>query len=263
MLERYQERYLHVLVDEYQDTNLPQHFIARALQGRHHNITAVGDPDQMIYTWRGARLENLLEFEEDFPGTHIVLLERNYRSTANILRAAGRCIENNKLRHEKTLWTEEEAGEPVTVREFADPYDEARYVAREVADLIGGGTEPREIAVFYRTKDQSLPLEDAFAKLSLPHQVVDSVGFFDRAQVKDLRAYLQLIVNARDDESCARIINTPTRGIGDKTVAGAAGGGGAPARADAGGGAHGERGGGAERPREVGGGALLAALPQA
>ena len=218
VLERYQEKYLHVLVDEYQDTNLPQHLIARALQGRHRNITAVGDPDQMIYTWRGARLENLLEFEEDFPGTHVVLLERNYRSSANILRAAGSCIQHNSLRHEKTLWTEQGAGEPVTVREFADPYDEARYVARQAADLIDSGTEPRQMAVFYRTKDQSLPLEDAFARLSLPHQVVDSVGFFDRAQVKDLRAYLQLIVNARDDESCARIINTPTRGIGAKTV---------------------------------------------
>jgi len=218
VLEDCQKKYLHVLIDEYQDTNLPQHLIARALQGRHRNITAVGDPDQMIYTWRGARLENLLEFEEDFPGTHIVTLERNYRSTENILRAAGHCIRHNQLRHEKTLWTEEGPGEPVTVGEFEDAYEEAGWVAGQVADLIDAGLEPREIAVFYRTKYQSLPLEDAFAKNSLPHQVVDSVGFFDRREVKDLRAYLQLLVNPRDDEACLRVINTPTRGIGAKTI---------------------------------------------
>ena len=218
VLDRYQRKYMHVLVDEYQDTNLPQHLIARALQGRYHNITAVGDPDQMIYTWRGARLENLLDFEEDFPGTHIVLLERNYRSTANILRVAGGCIAHNTLRHEKTLWTEEGPGEPVVVREFENSYDEGRWVAGQVSDLISEGTQPREIAVFYRTKYQSLPLEVAFAKLSLPHQVVDSVGFFDRSQVKDLRAYLQLLINPRDDVSCLRTINTPPRGIGDRTV---------------------------------------------
>ena len=218
VLERYQRKYRHVLIDEYQDTNLPQHLLGRALQGHHHNITAVGDPDQMIYTWRGARLENLLEFEEDFPGTHIVLLERNYRSTGNILAAAGACIKHNTLRHEKTLWTEEGPGEPVLLRAFEDAYDEGRWVAQHVAELIDRGTEPREIAVFYRTKYQSLPLEDAFAKLSLPHQVVDSVGFFDRSQVKDLRAYLQLLVNPRDDVACLRVINTPPRGIGDKTI---------------------------------------------
>ncbi|MFO8007646.1 MAG: UvrD-helicase domain-containing protein [Candidatus Brocadiia bacterium] len=218
VLQDYQQAYLHVLVDEYQDTNLPQHLIARALQGKHRNITAVGDPDQMIYSWRGARLENLLEFEEDFPGTHIVKLERNYRSTANILGAAGACIAENELRHEKTLRTEQGPGEPVVVREFADPYDEGRWVAKTVEDLVQDGISPSEAAVFYRTKQQSLPLEDAFATLSLPHQVVDSVGFFDRRAVKDLRGYLQLLVNPRDDEACLRVINTPRRGIGARTV---------------------------------------------
>ncbi len=218
VLQGYQETYLHVLVDEYQDTNLPQHLIARALQGKHRNITAVGDPDQMIYSWRGARLENLLEFEEDFPGTCVVKLERNYRSSANILQAAGDCIACNVLRHEKTLRTEKGPGEPVVVREFADPYDEGRWVAETVQDLIEEGIEPSEMAVFYRTKQQSLPLEDAFATLSLPHQVVDSVGFFDRKAVKDLRAYLQVRVNPRDDEACLRVINTPRRGIGARTV---------------------------------------------
>jgi DNA helicase-2/ATP-dependent DNA helicase PcrA len=218
VLQDYQHAYVHVLVDEYQDTNLAQHLIARALQGKHRNITAVGDPDQMIYSWRGARLENLLEFEEDFPGTRVVKLERNYRSSANILRAASSCIARNVLRHEKELWTEREGGEPVLVRGFVNPFDEGRWVARQVAELVQEGTEPTTVAVFYRTKQQSLPLEDAFAALALPHQVVDSVGFFDRKEVKDLRAYLQLMVNPRDDASCLRIINTPARGIGAKTL---------------------------------------------
>jgi DNA helicase-2/ATP-dependent DNA helicase PcrA len=217
-LQHYQDAYVHVLVDEYQDTNLPQHLIARALQGRHRNITAVGDPDQMIYTWRGARLENLMEFEQDFPGAHVVTLERNYRSSANILRAASVCISHNAFRRPKELFTDREDGEPLVVAEFADSFAEGRWIAEKVRQLTEEGVPPREIAVFYRTKNQSLPLEDAFASLSLPHQVVDSVGFFERRQVKDLRSYLQLIVNPRDDVACLRVINTPRRGIGAKTV---------------------------------------------
>ncbi len=220
VLQELQDTYLHVLVDEYQDTNLPQHLIARALQGKHRNITAVGDPDQMIYTWRGARLENLMEFEEDFPGAHVVTLERNYRSSANILRVASHFISHNVYRRDKELRTEREDGEAVVVQGFADPFDEGRWVAGKVNELVRTGSTPREIAVFYRTKQQSLPLEDAFASLALPHQVVDSVGFFDRREVKDLRAYLQLLVNPRDDEACLRVINTPARGIGQKALAG-------------------------------------------
>ncbi len=218
VLQYYQDKYLQVLVDEYQDTNLPQHLIARALQGRHRNITAVGDPDQMIYTWRGARLENLMEFEEDFPGAHVVTLERNYRSTANILRASSTCIRNNVFRRPKDLWTEREDGAQITVAQFRDSYAEGRWVADKVSDLLGEGVSPNEIALFYRTKFQSVPFEDAFATLALPHQVVDNVGFFDRRGVKDLRAYLQLMVNPRDNEACLRVINTPARGIGAKTV---------------------------------------------
>ena len=218
VLDRYQNAYLHVLVDEYQDTNLPQHLIARALQGHHHNITAVGDPDQMIYTWRGARLQNLLEFEEDFPGTRIVKLERNYRSTKVILRASGTCIRNNVLRHEKELWTKRDEGAPVEIHELRDSYAEGRWVAETVRALVDDGVSPANIAVFYRTKQQSLPLEDAFAAEALPHQVVDNIGFFDRRAVKDLRSYLQLLVNPRDDVACLRVINTPPRGIGAKTL---------------------------------------------
>jgi DNA helicase-2/ATP-dependent DNA helicase PcrA len=218
VLQRCQDAYLHVLVDEYQDTNLPQHLISRALQGKHRNITAVGDPDQMIYSWRGARLENLMEFEEDFPGAHVVTLERNYRSSANILRASSSCIGHNVYRRPKELWTERDGGEAVTLAEFADSYAEGRWVAERVSGLLAEGAEPPSIAVFYRTKLQSAPLEDAFAALALPHQVVDSVGFFERREVKDLRCYLQLLVNPRDDESLLRVINAPPRGIGRRTT---------------------------------------------
>jgi DNA helicase-2/ATP-dependent DNA helicase PcrA len=217
-LLQYRETYKHVLVDEYQDTNLPQHLIVRALQGKHRNLTAVGDPDQMIYTWRGARLENILEFEKDFPGAHIIKLEYNYRSTANILKAASVCISFNRLRHEKILWTESDPGKPVSVLEFEDSYAEADWIANKAQELIKDGVSPNEIAVLYRTKYQSLPLEDAFASRTLPYQVVDTVGFFERKPVKDLRAYMRLLVNPRDDEAFLRIANVPTRGIGQATL---------------------------------------------
>ncbi|MDP6107170.1 MAG: UvrD-helicase domain-containing protein [Candidatus Brocadiia bacterium] len=219
VLQRWQNRCVHVLVDEYQDTNLPQHLIARALQGKHRNITAVGDPDQMIYSWRGARLENIMEFEQDFPGASVVMLERNYRSTGHILHAASRCISCNRLRHDKALYTETVLGEPVRVMEFENAREESDRIAATTAELIEGGTSPREIAVLYRTKYLSLGPEDAFSSRALPYQVVDTVGFFDRKQVKDLLAYMQLVVNARDDEAFRRIVNVPARGIGQTTVA--------------------------------------------
>jgi DNA helicase-2/ATP-dependent DNA helicase PcrA len=218
VLQFYQDRYLYVLVDEYQDTNLPQHLIARGLQGKHRNITAVGDPDQTIYTWRGARLENLMEFEQDFPGAHVVTLERNYRSSANILRASGAVISHNRLRREKTLWTDRPAGEPVVVMRFDDSYDEARWLAGRVEELVDDGVEPTEIAVFYRTKQQSVPLERAFVELALPYQVVDATRLLDRRGVRDLRAYLQLLVNPRDDVAFMQAINSPRRGIGARTL---------------------------------------------
>ena len=218
VLKEYQDTCLHLLVDEYQDTNLPQHLIARALQGKHHNITAVGDPDQMIYGWRGARLNNILEFADDFPGTHIVALERNYRSSANILRAASACISSNELRYPKKLWTEEEDGESVRALEFDDSFAEADWVVARGRELMAQGVSPCDLAVFYRTRSQSLPFEDAFSSQSLPYQVVDGVGFFQRRVVKDLRAYMQLIVNPSDDEAFLRVVNTPARGVGAKTL---------------------------------------------
>ena len=218
VLQHYRDRFVHVLVDEYQDTNLPQHLLARALQGKHRNITAVGDPDQMIYTWRGARMENLMEFEQDFPGTHVVMLERNYRSSANILGASDAVIRHNRYRRDKTLWTERQGGVAVEVRQFRDSYEEGRWVAERTAELLQEGVRPTEIAVFYRTKQQSVPLEAAFAERTLAHQVVDSTGFFDRRGVKDLLGYLHLLVNPKNEIACLRVINSPTRGIGAKTV---------------------------------------------
>ena len=218
VLQHYQERYLHVLVDEYQDTNLPQHLLARALQGKHRNITAVGDPDQMIYTWRGARLENIMQFKQDFPGAHIIMLERNYRSSANILGAASQCISYNRLRHQKVLWTESAPGEAVLVAQFETPQQEGEWIAQRAGALLEEGAAPGGLAVLYRTNYQSAPLESAFASRGLPYQVMDTVAFFERRQVKDLRAYMQLLANPRDDEALRRIINVPTRGIGQTTV---------------------------------------------
>jgi DNA helicase-2/ATP-dependent DNA helicase PcrA len=218
VLQKYQEMFQHVLVDEYQDTNLPQHLIARALQGKHRNITAVGDPDQMIYSWRGARLDNMMEFEEDFPGASVIKLEQNYRSTANILNAASASIAVNANRHEKKLWTSSGKGEPVRVMEFKNTYQEAEWVAETVERLKNEKKLPlSEIAILYRTKYQSLPFEEAFSTRSLPHQVVDTVGFFDRQAVRDVLAYLRLLVNPKDAAALARIINVPSRGIGAKT----------------------------------------------
>ena len=218
VLQRYQDRYLHVLVDEYQDTNLPQHLIAKGLQGKHRNITAVGDPDQMIYTWRGARIENIMEFEEDFPGAEVVLLEQNYRSSGNILRAASTSIRHNRLRHEKALWTERDSGEPVQVREFQSGKAEARWIARKMTEMVDQSVSPGEMAVLYRTKYQAFQLEKELVGGPVPYQVVDTVGFFDRKAVKDIRAYLRLIINPQDDEAFRRIVNVPSRGIGEKTV---------------------------------------------
>ncbi|MCK4375556.1 MAG: ATP-binding domain-containing protein, partial [Candidatus Brocadiae bacterium] len=163
--------------------------------------------------------ENLMEFEEDFPGTHVVTLERNYRSSGNILRTASACIRNNVFRRPKELRTERDDGAAIVVARFADPYAEGQWVAEQAGELVEDGLSLTDIAVFYRTKLQSAPVEEAFGLLALPHQVVDSVGFYDRREVKDLRAYLQLLVNPRDNESLLRIINTPRRGIGNRTVA--------------------------------------------
>lgn len=218
VLQDLQHRYEHVLVDEYQDTNLPQHVIAASLAKAHRNITVVGDPDQTIYTWRGARIGNLMDFEQEFPGTRVVMLERNYRSTANILNAANRVVARNTNRYPKKLYTEQGSGTAVEVHAFANSHEEAAWVAERIQKLIEAGENPAEIAVFYRTRNQAMPLERAMVETQTPYQVTDSTRLLDRACVKDLRAYLQLLVNPRDDIACLRAINMPPRGIGAKTV---------------------------------------------
>jgi len=218
VLAHYQERYHYVLVDEYQDTNTPQHVIAKAMQGKHHNIMAVGDPDQTIYTWRGACMENLMEFDKEFPGAHTVLLDRNYRSSANILAASDSVIRHNRYRHEKTLWTKAPEGDPVRVQHFGDSYDEARWVGKRIEQEINNGAPAGEIAVFYRTKQQSTLVEGELLRRGVNYIVYDNARILDRRGVKDMRSYLQLLVNPRDDMAFLRVVNAPRRGIGARSV---------------------------------------------
>ncbi len=218
VLAHYQQLYQYLLVDEYQDTNQAQHVIARALQGKHRNITAVGDPDQMIYTWRGARMENIMHFDREYPAATVIKLERNYRSTANILRAASHAVGFNKLRHKKRLYTEAQQGNPVRIAGCPDAVAEAEWIAEKIRGLTDNGPEKNGIGVLYRTKNQSREFEAVFSRHGIPYQVVDTTGFFERKAVKDIAAYLHLVVNPKDEVALRRIINVPARGIGAKTI---------------------------------------------
>lgn len=212
--EKYQRRYRHVLIDEYQDTNRAQYLIARRLGEGHGNIFAVGDEDQSIYSWRGADINNILDFAKDFPQAMVHRLELNYRSTRNILDAANRVVANNINRLGKTLRTPNEAGEKPRLGLFESGEDEARFVAE---DITARGLAPESVAVFYRTNAQSRLLEENLRRRNLNYVVVGSIRFYSRKEVKDLLAYLRLLVNPRDDESLRRIINVPPRGIGGTT----------------------------------------------
>ncbi|HAH05105.1 MAG TPA: ATP-dependent DNA helicase PcrA [Elusimicrobia bacterium] len=212
--ELYQERFLHLLVDEYQDTNHAQYILTKTLAAKHRNLCVVGDPDQSIYSWRGAHVRNILEFEEDFAGAKAVRLERNYRSTPNILKAASLLIEHNQRRFKKGLWTQAPEGRVVEVEELSDERDEARAVARRVSLLLGEGRSPRDVAVFYRTNAQSRSFEEAFTLAQIPHKVVGSMRFYERREIKDALAYARAALNPNDSVSLGRILNTPARGIG-------------------------------------------------
>ena len=216
--EKYQERFLHVLVDEFQDTNIAQYQLARLLAGKHGNICVVGDPDQSIYSWRSADIRNILNFERDFPNAKIVLLEQNYRSTQTILDAAHAVIAGNKQRKEKSLWTEQDGGEPIVMYEAYDEAEEADFVASEVAELAKGGQRLNDIAVMYRTNAHSRALEEAFIRATIPYQLVGGTRFYERREVKDVLAYLRLVHNPFDVVSFTRIVNVPGRGIGAKTM---------------------------------------------
>ena len=217
--EKWQKGFRYVLVDEYQDTNHAQYRLLQLLAGEHGNVFAVGDPDQSIYAFRGADIRNILEFERDFGGAQTIALEQNYRSTNAILRAANSVIANNRERKPKNLFSELGDGDPVRVIEVEDEHAEARFVAAEIAGLGDEGVAGSEIAVFYRTNAQSRVLEDVLVRQEIPYQVIGGPRFYERAEIKELVAYLQVIDNPFDGVSLARIANRPRRGIGDASIA--------------------------------------------
>ncbi len=216
--DRWAKAFRYVLVDEYQDTNHAQYVLLQLLAEVSQNLMAVGDPDQSIYAFRGADIRNIMEFERDFPNTRVIPLEQNYRSTNTILTAANEVISHNRERKEKNLWSDLGEGEPVHVVETEDEHGEARFVAAEIAALIEGGYSASEIAVVYRTNAQSRVLEDVLVRQGIAYQVIGGPRFYERAEIKDAIAYLQVIDNPYDAVSLLRIANRPRRGIGDTSL---------------------------------------------
>jgi len=215
----YRERFRHVLVDEYQDTNPSQYALVKEMVGATGELCVVGDADQAIYAFRGATIRNIEEFERDFPEARVITLDQNYRSTQTVLTAANAVISKNSDRREKHLWTSAGQGESILGYVAFDEHDEARFVAREIKGALEEGRgKYSDVAVFYRTNAQSRALEEVFIRAGVPYRVVGSVKFYERKEVKDALAYLRLVVNPADDLSFLRIINTPRRGIGDKAV---------------------------------------------
>jgi DNA helicase-2/ATP-dependent DNA helicase PcrA len=222
ILKKYQDRFQHISVDEYQDTNHIQYLIVKQLAEAHRNLCVVGDEDQSIYSWRGADITNILTFEKDFPEAVIVKLEQNYRSTKTIVTAASEVIRNNTQRKDKTLFTQNEDGEKIVVHEDLNEYEEARFVVQNIETLMraedGVPINHSDFAVFYRTNAQSRVLEDLLRSHSIPYRLVGGVKFYERMEVKDVLAYLKTFVNPADDVAVSRIINVPARGIGKTTV---------------------------------------------
>ena len=214
VLEYYQKKFEHVLVDEYQDTNRCQYELVRFLAGEKKNVCVVGDDDQSIYSFRGADIHNILNFENDYPNTNTLRLEQNYRSTKNILEAAWSVVQNNKERKAKKLWTENDEGELLTCYEAMDERDEAGFVGTKIEDWHAEGVDYKDFAIFYRTNAQSRIFEEALRAANIPYQIVGGLGFYDRMEIKDLMAYLRVMCNPRDSISLRRIINVPNRGIG-------------------------------------------------
>ncbi len=217
--ERWAKAFRFILVDEYQDTNHAQYVLLKLLASINQNLMVVGDPDQSVYSFRGADIRNILEFERDFPDTRVIPLEQNYRSTNAILHAANTVIEHNRERKEKSLWSELGEGEPVRVVEVEDEHAEARFVASEIAALLEYGLSLGEIAVVYRTNAQSRVLEDVLVRQGVAYQVIGGPRFYERAEIKDAIAYLQAIDNPYDSVSLTRIANRPRRGVGDTSIA--------------------------------------------
>jgi ATP-dependent DNA helicase UvrD/PcrA len=218
VLEWYRGRWKHVLVDEYQDTNRAQYTIVRLLTGEHRNVCCVGDPDQSVYRWRGADIRNILDFEADYPGTRVIRLEQNYRSTKRILAIAAGVIGHNVARKDKTLWTENAEGEPAAVYRAWDEHEESNFVAQRILSARGERVAFGDVAVFYRTNAQSRVLEDALRRGGIPYVIVGGVRFYERKEIKDALAYLRLMVNPSDDVAFRRAVAAPSRGIGPATL---------------------------------------------
>ena len=218
VLEKYQERFKYILVDEYQDTNEAQYILIKMLSKKYKNICVVGDLDQSIYGFRGANFRNILNFEKDYPDAKVIPLEENYRSTGNILNVANDIIKHNKQRKEKNLWTKNDDGTKIRYHRAYDEKDEANYVMEEIKKLIISGEEKSNIAVLYRTNAQSRNMEEALLRENIPYKVVGSFYFYNRKEIKDLISYLKLIYNSNDDVSLMRVINVPKRQIGPKTI---------------------------------------------
>jgi len=219
VLAKYQSRYLHVMVDEFQDTNMVQYTLVKHLAGKHRNICVVGDPDQSIYSWRQADIRNILSFESDYPEGKAIYLEQNYRSSQTILEAADCIISQNLSRKEMALWTENPKGAHITVAELYDEREEAQYLVSEVEKLV---TSKRyklaDCAIMYRTNAQSRAIEEAFMRYGIPYRLVGATKFYERREIKDVLAYLRLIYNSADSISFLRIVNVPLRGIGQKSI---------------------------------------------
>jgi len=218
ILTHYQKKWHYIHIDEYQDTNRAQYMMSKLLTGDAHNICAVGDADQNIYSWRGANIKNILRFEKDYPKTLIIFLEQNYRSTATIIKAAGEVIEKNTLRQDKKLFTKNPQGEKIALYQALDEGQEAFFVASKAQELIAGGIHPDQIAVLYRANFQSRALEEMFLTLDIPYQVLGT-RFFERKEVKDVLAFIHAAINPDSLNNIKRIINVPPRGIGKVTLA--------------------------------------------
>ncbi len=214
----YQQLFKHILIDEYQDTNRAQYRLVRLLTAKHQNLCVVGDDDQSIYKFRGADITNILNFEKDYPDTVIIKLEQNYRSTENILGAAGAVVKRNLGRKDKTLWTERQGGEKILCYTAVDEKDEARFICGRINAFVEDGKALSELAILYRTNAQSRALEDALRQRGIPYRIFGGLRFYDRKEIKDIIAYLRVLHNPADAVSLRRIINVPARGIGDTTI---------------------------------------------
>jgi DNA helicase-2/ATP-dependent DNA helicase PcrA len=218
VLEHYQQRFQHILVDEFQDTNAVQYAWLRLLAGKVSGITAVGDDDQSIYGWRGAKVENILSYERHFADTHTVKLEQNYRSTSNILGAANAVIAKNAERLGKNLWTDSGEGEPIALYAAFNEHDEARYIADRLHSWVQQGNRREDSAILYRSNAQSRVLEAALLQADIPYRIYGGQRFYERLEIKNALSYLRLMMNCHDDTAFERVVNVPPRGIGDRTV---------------------------------------------